>query len=397
MIKKMRDGIHSVRTIDWDRRLFDELIPLPEGTTYNAYLIEGSEKTALIDATYQPKVEEIDKDLNKLQISNIDYIISNHSEGDHSGAIPNLLAMFPKAKVVTNKTCKNLLMEMLLIPEDRFIEIIDRDTLSLGNRTLEFIIAPWVHWPDTMFTYIKEDKMLCTCDFFGSHYSTHDLYVNDEHEIYRAAKRYYAEIMMPFRKQIQNHLKKIEELEIDIIAPSHGPVYDNPGFIIDTYRKWSSDTVKNLVVVPYISMYGSTEKMVHYLIDMLVEKGVQAVPFNLTKTDIGELAALLVDTATVVIGSPTVLTGPHPNVATALFLANLLRPKLKYASIIGSYGWGGNMVEQVKGLLTNLKVELIEPVIIKGHPKPDDYTALDKLANEIFNKHNENTLIMKGD
>lgn len=395
MIKNMREGVHSLRAVDWDRKLFDELIPLPDGTTYNAYLVEGTEKTALIDAVFTPKSDELIEDLEKLNIKKIDYIISNHSEGDHSGTIPKLLELYPNAMVVTNKTCKTLLEEMLLISEDKFIVISDRETLSLGGRTLEFIIAPWVHWPDTMFTYLKEDKILFTCDFFGSHLAVNELYMSDVDAIYRAAKRYYAEIMMPFRKLIRNHLKKVRELDIEIIAPSHGPVYDKPDFIIDTYDEWASDASKNVVVIAYISMYGSTERMVYYLMDSLVKKGIQVVPFNLTETDIGELALLLVDAATLVVGSPVVLTGPHPNVATAAYLANLLRPKLKYASIIGSYGWGGNMAEQIKGLIPNLKVELIEPVIVRGYPKEDDYTALDKLADEIAGKHKENPLIIK--
>lgn len=386
-IHEIKPNIHSVGAIDWDRRLFDELIPLPQGTSYNVYLIRGTQKTALIDTVDPPKESELVDNLKKLKVDKVDYIVSNHAEQDHSGTIPKILEMYPNAKVVTNPKCKTMLMEMLLIPDDKFMTVKDNDTISLGDKTLEFIIAPWVHWPETMLTFLKEDRILFPCDLFGSHFATSEPFVKDNWEIYEPAKRYYAEIMMPFRTSIKKHLEKIKELDIEIIAPSHGPVYNNPGFIMDAYADWVSDKVKNEVIIPFVSMHGSTRSMVDYLVDALIEKGITVKPFNLTETDIGELAVALVDAATIVIGSPTVLVGPHPSAVYAAFLANALRPKLKFASIIGSFGWGGKMVEIISGMLTNLKVEIIEPVIIKGYPKKGDFEAIDRLADELSEKH----------
>ena len=239
----------------------------------------------------------------------------------------------------------------------------------------------------TLGTYLREDKVFFPCDFFGSHLATSSLFVDDEPRVYEAAKRYYAEIMMPFRGPIKNNLEKIEAIEIEMIAPSHGPVYDKPEFIIDAYKDWVSDGVKNEVVLAYVSMHNSTRKMAEYFANALIERSITVRQFDLTVTDIGKLAISLVDAATLVIGSPTVLTGAHPVAAYAAILANVLRPKTKFASIIGSYGWGGKMVEQITGLIGNLKAELLEPVIAKGHPKDDDFTALDKLADEILAKH----------
>jgi flavorubredoxin len=386
-VREIKPGVYSVGAIDWNRRLFDELIPLPDGTTYNSYLIKGGEKTALIDTVDPTKEKELIENLGKLGINKIDYVISNHAEQDHSGTIPKILDLYPHAKVVTNPKCKGMLMELLLIPEGNFITVEDGESLSLGGKTLEFIYAQWVHWPETMLTYLKEDQILFSCDLFGSHLATSDLYVRNEAKAYESAKRYYAEIMMPFRNNIKRHLKKIEELEIELIAPSHGPIHNKPEFILDAYRNWVSDEVKNEVIIPYVSMHGSTDKMVGYLVDALMERGITVKPFNLTRTDIGELAIALVDAATIVIASPTVLVGPHPSVVYATYLANALRPKVKFASVIGSYGWGGKMLEQIKGMLGNLKVEIIEPVIVKGHPKKEDFKSLDKLADEILNKH----------
>ena len=385
--RKIKDGIYWVGAVDWDRRIFDDLIPLPDGTSYNAYLIQGSDKTALID-TVDPDMAYILLDrLAQLGTERIDYVIANHAEQDHSGTLPQILARHPEAQVVCTSKCKTMLVDLGLAPEDRFLTVDDGVTLSLGDRTLEFIHAPWVHWPETMLTYLQEDKILFPCDFFGSHLATSDLYVNDEGQVYEAAKRYYAEIMMPFRKAIQKNLKKVQEYEISLIAPSHGPMYDRPEFILEAYNDWVFSEPKNIVVLPYISMHGSTREMVERLVDALIENGVTVKPFNLAVTDIGELAMSLVDAATIVIGSPTVLGGAHPNVVYAAYLANALRPEAKFVSIIGSYGWGGKMVQQLAGLIPNLKVEIIDPVVIKGRPKDEDFEALNKLAVAIAEKH----------
>jgi len=386
MKREIKPDIYYVGAIDWDRRLFDELIPLPDGTSYNSYLIKGSEKTALIDTVDPSKAHELMKNL-EVSGGKLDYIIANHAEQDHSGTIPEVLKQYPKARVVSTPKCKAMLIDLLHVPENKFIEVNDGDTLSLGNKTLEFIHAPWVHWPETMLTYLKEDKILFTCDFLGSHLATSKLFVEDEGMVYKAAKRYYAEIMMPFRTSIRKNLEKISGLSIDMIAPSHGPIYKNPEFIINAYREWISDDVKNEVVLAYVSMHGSTAALVDYFIDLLMKKGIEVKPFNLTVSDIGELAMAMVDAATIIIASPTVLTGAHPSAIYAAYLANALRPKAKFASIIGSYGWGGKMVEQIVGMIKNLGVELIEPVIVKGYPRHEDFKLLDKLADEIKNRH----------
>jgi len=387
--RKIKDDIYWVGAIDWDRRLFDKLIPLPDGTSYNAYLIRGSEKTALIDTVDATMGHVLAERLDQLSVESISYIVANHAEQDHSGALPSMLEKFPTAKVVTTPKGRETLMALLLIPEEKFITVGDKEALSLGNKTLEFIHTPWVHWPETMLTYLHEDRILFPCDFFGSHLATSDLYATDEARVYEAAKRYYAEIMMPFRKAIEKNLQKLEGYEIELIAPSHGPIYHRPEFILEAYRDWVFGPPKNIVVLPYISMYGSTGKMVEYLLEALIEKGVGVKQFDLAATDIGELAMALVDAAALVVGTPTVLTGAHPNVVYAAYLANALRPKLQFASIIGSYGWGSKMVDQIEGMLSNLKVEILEPVIVKGFPRGEDFDALDRLAATIAEKHKE--------
>jgi len=386
--RELKPNIYPVGAVDWERRLFDSLIPLPDGTSYNSYLIKGSEKIALIDTVDPTKTQVLEENLAKLGIIKIDFVIANHAEQDHSGSLAFVVQKYG-AKVVSTPKAKPMLVDLLELSEEQFITVEDTETISLGGKTLQFIHVPWVHWPETMVTYLKEEKILFSCDFFGSHIAASNLYADDEGKVYEAAKRYFAEIMMPFRNVIQKNLEKLKDYQIDIIAPSHGPVHKQPDFIVNAYRDWVFGEPKNIVVLPYVSMHGSTKKMVDYFAAALIERGVEVELFDLTVTDLGKLALSLVDASTVVLATPTVLAGAHPQIIYATFLANALRPKLKYASVIGSYGWGGKAIEQISGLIPNLKVEVIEPVLAKGYPGEADFKALDNLAQTISDKHKE--------
>ena len=373
--------------VDWDRRLFDSLIPLPDGTSYNAYLIQGSEKTALLD-TVDPAMADVL--LAQLEnVDSIDYLVSHHAEQDHSGTLPLVLEKFPQARVVCSTKAKSMLMDLLQLPEDSFLPVEDGQKISLGDKSLQFIYTPWVHWPETMVTYLQEDKILFSCDFFGSHIASSELYVSDQCRIFEAAKRYFAEIMMPFRSQIAKNLDKLKDLDISMVAPSHGQIYPEPSFIIDAYQDWVHGTPHNTVVLPYVSMHGSTKMMVDHLLKALVERGVGVEQFNLAVTDIGKLAIALVDAGSIVVGTPTIHAGPHPYAAYAALLANALRPRARFVSIIGSYGWGGKTVDTLAGMISNLKVEVLDPVLCKGLPQEQDFHALDNLADSIAAKHKE--------
>jgi len=388
-MRKIKPGVYSVGVIDWDARLFDRLIPLPDGTSYNCYLVRGSKKTALIDTVDPTKSQILIDNLVKSGVDKLDYVVAHHAEQDHSGSLPDILLLYPDAKVVTNPKCKGMLIDLLGLDERRFVSVEDGQTLDLGGKTLQFVYIPWVHWPETMGTYLKEDRVFFSCDFFGAHLATSSLFVRDRDAVYESAKRYYAEIMMPFRRQVNANIAKLDALDIEIIAPSHGPIHNDPSFIIGAYRDWASEQVRNEVLVAYVSMHGSVAQMVVYLVDALIERGIEVRQFELSSVDIGKLATALVDAATVVLGSPTVLAGAHPSAAYAAFLANALRPKTRFASIIGSYGWGGKMIDQLTSLLAGLKAEIIEPVLARGEPKETDLVALDKLADKILEKHKE--------
>lgn len=386
-MRKIAESVYWVGAVHWDRRLFDSLIPLPDGTTYNAYVVQGSERTVLLDAV-DPEFEgTLMASLGG--VGRIDYVVSQHAEQDHSGCIPQVLARFPEAKVMSTAKARPMLMDLLHIPEDKFVVVADGETLSLGDKTLKFIHTPWAHWPETMSTYLVEDKILFSCDFLGSHIASSDLFVTDRCRVHESAKRYFAEIMMPFRHILAKNLDKLAEYDIAMVAPSHGQIYDSPDWIMEAYREWISAPPRNLVALPYVSMHGSTGRMVDHLTAALSRRGVQVELFNLAVTDIGKLAMALVDAGTIVVGAPTVLAGPHPLAAYAAFLANALRPKAQYLSVIGSYGWGGKTVETLAGMIPNLKVEVLEPVLCKGLPREDTLEALDRLADAIAAKHGE--------
>ena len=389
-MKLIKDGVYYCGVEDFGRKIFDQLIPLPHGTTYNSYYIEGDEKRALIDTSYSKTIKEFIENLNG-KGEFIDYIIANHAEGDHSEALVKVLQMNPNAKVVTNKKCMDLLIDQYAIPENKFQVINDGDEISLGNKTLRFHLAPWVHWPDTMFTQLVEDNILFTCDFLGAHitYSQGQFYAQEIQEYLLSAKRYYAEIMMPFRPHCRKYLDKIKQINPSMICPSHGGVYKNPDFILNAYYEWTADTPKNKVVIPYVSMYQNTERMVDRLAEKLKEEGVEAHKFDLISDDIGDLAVELVDAATVVFGASMVLAMPHPYAFFGVYLTNALRPNVKFMSILGSYGWGGNLVGKIEENTNLLQAEKLDYITVKGRAKQEDLERIDALAHTIAQKHKE--------
>ncbi len=377
-------NVHLIGAVDWDRRLFDQLIPLPHGTSYNAYFIQGSDKAALLDTVDPAKWETLERQLATLPAP--DYLVIHHVEQDHSGATPQILDLYPDVTIVCNEKARGMLIDHLHVDDARFLVVADGDSVSLGDKTLTFVFTPWVHWPETMSTWLEEDRILFSCDFFGSHYATNDVFA-DRHEVYDGAKRYYAEIMMPFGTQVTKNVEKVTRLPIRYIAPSHGPIYDDPAFIIEAYRDWAAGDPQNMVCLPFVSMHDSTLRMVDHLTAALTDRGVAVERFDLASLDAGELASSLVHAGTIVLGTPTVLTGPHPLAAYAAYLANALKPRTKYATVIGSYGWGGKTVETIVDMMGKLKVEFLDPVLAKGMPRDADFAALDALADTIAQKH----------
>jgi flavorubredoxin len=388
--RELRPGVYAVGAVDWDRRVFDSLIPLPDGTSYNSYFVQGSEKTALID-TVDPAFASLL--LERLGgVDRIDYVIAQHIEQDHSGSLPAILARFPDAQVLCSARAVDLLATHVQVSGERVRVVEDGEELALGGKNLRFVYTPWVHWPETMSTFLVEDKVLFSCDMFGSHLATSDL-IGREEELYPAAKRYFAEIMMPFRAMVRKDLDRVEPLGAELVAPSHGPVYGRPRFIFEAYRDWVDGAPHNLVVVPFVTMHGSTLRMVDRLTGALVDRGVKVERLDLQGVDLGRLATVLVDAATVVAATPTVMTHPHPLMVSALYLANELKPKVRFLSALVTYGWATSAVERMTELVAGLKAEIIEPVVVKGLPTEEELTKIDVLADAIAAKHAEAGLV----
>jgi len=387
--RAIAEAVYWVGAIDWDRRMFDALIPLPDGTSYNAYLVRGSEATALVDTVDPTMTQILQRHLNHLDVDHIEYVVANHAEQDHSGSLPTILERYPMAKVLCTPRCVEMLVTHLHLAENRIVPVEDGETVSLGGRTLEFIHAPWVHWPETMLTYLREDKILFSCDLFGSHLATSELYATNRGQVREAAKRYYAEIMMPFARNIGRHLERLSGYDIEKIAPSHGPIYNNPKFITDLYDLWVNARPGNQAIVAYISMHGSTSAMTQRLVEGLTARGVPVKQFDLSATDLGRLAQALVDSATLLVGTPTLFTGAHPSVAYAVQVVNALRPALKFIGIYGSYGWSTRVDQQIVSFCTNLRAEMLDPVLVKGMPTEEELAAVDALAETVARKHKE--------
>lgn len=307
--EEISDGVYWVGARDWNRKLFDALIPLPQGTTYNAYLIRGERKTALVDTVNPGFEEELEARIDQVaELASLDYIVMNHAEPDHAGSIPYVTEKNESAVLLTTKKGAEMASVQYGVPAERIQMVKDDDAIPLGGKTLRFIDAPWLHWPETMFTYLEEDRILFSCDFLGLH-TAHGLYDDEVEELIPFAKRYFGEIMMPFRRMGKKALEKISGLDVKIIAPSHGPIHRNPDGILSAYRLWISGETKEKVIVVYVSMWNSTEAMIKTMTEALFSEGIEVCLFRLPDADIGDIARELVDSRGIVLGTPTVLGG----------------------------------------------------------------------------------------
>ncbi len=388
-VAEISGSVYWVGIRDWNRRLFDALIPLPKGTTYNAYLIVGESKKALIDTVNPGFEKELEEKINKVvNPADIDYVIMNHAEPDHAGAIPHIMSINSKAKLVTTSKGAKMAQTFYKVPEERIQVVHDQETIDLGGKTLRFIEAPMLHWPETMFTYLIENKILFPCDFFGSHVAT-GLYDDEVEDLLVHAQRYWGEIMMPFRIMAQRALEKIKDLEIEMIAPSHGPIHRNTERILTAYKKWANGETKRKAMIAYVSMWNSTEKMIQPTAETLASEGIEIVLYNLALADIGDIAKDLVDSRAIVLGAPTVLGGMHPLAVYATYLVKALRPPLKYGVVLSSYGWGGGAVKHVQEVLGPLKMEVVGAMEINGPPTKNDITKIIEIGKTLAKKIKE--------
>jgi len=371
-VAQISDGVHWVGVKDWNRRLFDALIPLPKGTTYNAYLVVGEGKKALID-TVNPGFEKYleEKIRQIVDPKDLDYVVMNHAEPDHAGSIPHAMSLSSKATLVTTKRGARMAQTFYRVPEKRIKMVSDQETLVLGGKTLRFIEAPMLHWPETMFTYLAENRVLFPCDFFGSHIAK-GLYDEEVEDLLVHAQRYFGEIMMPFRGMAEKALEKIGNLDIALIAPSHGPIHRNTQRILEAYHRWARGETKRKATILYVTMWKSTEKMILPIAETLASEGIEIVVYDLASADIGDVAMDLVDSRAIVLGGPTVLGGVHPLAQYATNLVKVLRPPIEFGVILSSYGWGGGAIRQIQEILGSSKIDVVGAMEVNGPPSEND-------------------------
>jgi len=388
-VAEISEKVFWVGVRDWNRRLFDALIPLPKGTTYNAYLIVGGSKKALID-TVNPGFEKVleEKIRQIVDPSDVDYVIMNHAEPDHAGSIPHVMSINGKAVLVTTEKGAKMAQVFYKVPENRIKTVSDHETIDLGGKTLHFVEAPMLHWPETMFTHLPENRILFPCDFFGSHIAK-GLYDDEIEDLIVHAQRYFGEIMMPFKNMAERALEKIKELEISMIAPSHGPIHRNTQRILEAYRKWAGGETKRKATIIYVTMWNSTEKMIRPIVETLASENVEIALYDLTSADIGDVAKDLVDSRAIVLGAPTVLGGVHPLALYATYLVKALRPPIKFGVVLSSYGWGGVAVKSIQEILGPSRIEVVGTMEVNGPPSENDIKQITELGKALAGKIKE--------
>jgi flavorubredoxin len=386
---KLAENVYWVGARDWNRRLFDALIPLPKGTSYNAYFVIGRKGKALIDTVNPGFEKELEEKIRILaNPEEIDYVIMNHAEPDHAGAIPYIMKIANKAKLITTGRGAKMAQIYYHVPQERIKVVSDGETISLGDKTLRFIEASMLHWPETMFTYLEEDSVLFPCDFFGSHLAG-GVYSDEVEDLLVHAQRYWGEIMMPFRAMAQKAMEKLAGLEIKVIAPSHGPIHRKSERILNAYKRWANGETRPKATIAYVSMWNSTDAMVKQMAETLAAEGIEVAFHNLAITDVGDLAKDLVDSRAIVLGAPTVLGGAHPLAIYATYLFKALRPPTKFAVLLSSYGWGGGAIKQIQEVLGQFKIEVVGVLEINGPPTEDNIRQIVEIGKTLAKKVRE--------
>ena len=375
---EIKPDIFWVGAIDWDIRNFHGY-KTQRGTTYNSYLIMD-EKIVLVDTVkYYLFGEMLDRIKAVVDPKDIDYIVSNHVEMDHSGSLPMILQHAPNAKIITSVQGEKGLRRHYKQDWD-FQVAKSGDVLNIGNRNLHFVHIPMVHWPDSMVTYIPEDKLLLPNDAFGQHIASPHRYDEDIGwgVLKEEAGKYYGNIVLPYGAQVNKALDALGGLDIDMIAPSHGIIWKSliPN-IIGEYKKWASHETEERAVIIYDSMWGSTECMAFSLREGLEDAGIPVTMRSLKSNDISDVMTDVLFSKLVLIGSPTLNNGMLPSMGAFLTYMKGLRPQNRLGFSFGSYGWGGQAMGQIEDVMKELKWELPEPGInVKYVPDQED---LDKV------------------
>lgn len=383
---KIKEGIDWVGTLNATLRTFDVIMATQYGTTYNSYLI-SDEKTALIDGNHGSWADlSVSKIKEIIDPSKIDYIIVQHTEPDHSGSLEKLLEACPNAEIYSTKLAAKWIKA--IINKDFKSHIIeDGEELKLGKRTLQFMVIPFWHWPDTMFTYMKEDQILFTCDGFGAHFCDERMYDDlvDKSKYEPEMAHYYDAIMRPFADKIQEGIKRIRPLAIQMICPSHGPILrEDPWKAVDLYDKWSAENIPTTLKLSvfYASAYGNTRKMAEAIAEG-AKPYIAVELYDAGKTDAGILRNALESSKGITIGSCTINGDALEPIWGLMGLFALINRKGKTACAFGSYGWSGEAVGMIEERLKGLRIKTVQSGLrFNFVPTPEELEECRKFGEE---------------
>jgi len=382
---KLRDNIYWVGAIDWDLRNFHGYLT-QRGSTYNAYLIIDEKITLIDNVKYYLYEEMIQRISDIIDPAKIDILIQNHVEMDHSGGMPFLMDKIPNAKIYTNANGIKGLKQHYKKDWD-FIEVKSTDAISIGKRTLQFVTTPMVHWPDNQVTYCPEEKILFSNDAFGQHIASSERLVVDYpfNIVMEEAKKYYANIVLPYSKMVQKVLDQVAPLDIDMICPSHGLIWteDIPA-ILKAYKDWAYNVSdKHQALIIYDTMWKSTEKIAYAIQNAFENLGIHTKMLNLQNNHISDIMTDIINAKYICVGSPTLNNSILPTVAAFMYYLKGLSPKDRIALAFGSYGWGGQSVPILEQLLGDPKecgFDMLESIKIQYVP---DSAALESITKKV--------------
>jgi len=384
---------YSVGVVDWNVRNFHgHTYNIKRGTSYNAYLIVD-DKIALVDTVYGPFARGLIENIRKIvPLEKIAYVIANHVETDHSGALPEVMKLCPKAKVVGTTKCKEGLYKNYYGNWD-FQEVKTGDSISLGKKTLTFIEAPMIHWPDSMFTYCPQEELLMPNDAFGQHLASSFLFTDevDSCQLWEEAAKYYANILWPLGGLISKKIAEVKKLNIPIkiIAPSHGLIWrKNPMEIVKKYLSWADNETILKAVIVYATMWGATERMARKITQGIVDSGIEVKLFDINNADRTEIVKEMLDSKIFIFGSSTHNNSMLPSMAGFLEFVRGLLPKNRIACAFGSFGWAGGAVRDIEKIITASGISLSCPGLgVKYVPDENELKACFELGQSIAREH----------
>ena len=363
--QQVTDKVSWVGVRHPDLEIFDELFPTHNGTTYNSYVVRGQEKTALIDTVKAPFTDEfLEKIEEAIGLDKIDLVVISHTEPDHSGALGRLLEMRPELPVYCSRPSQNFLGQLLNRPFNAHV-VSDGEELDLGGLTLRFILAPYLHWPDTIFTYLVEEAILFPCDAFGAHYCARKLFDDEIPDFSQDFHFYFDCIMRPFKDKVRDAVAKVDALKLKMICPSHGPIRRvDPKAVVDSYRRWSALPPKQpnpRALLLTLSSHGNTHTMAATIREELESKGFNVVVMRMCEMRDGDLRDELELADLILVGSSTINRDAPPQAWHAMSLFSLVTPKAKIAGAFGSFGWSGEAVKLIEERLKGLRFKLPVP------------------------------------